>query len=241
MLLATREAATPPATASEGTPSSDSIPAPVPVAASQPASSPPPAFASAGGTYADGLALERSGQLQAAAEEFIQAEKNDPAHADVALYALGRLRQHRLRDPQGALEAFERYRRTYPSGPLLPEVDLAVLEVEIASGRRDQALAESVRFLASHPASERTVEVHLLRGDLLRERGDCRSALAEYRQVDVAASAPFAPFSEEALFETAYCERKLGVAAAARERLRQYQLRFPAGTHRDEVAKALRE
>jgi TolA-binding protein len=151
---------------------------------------------------------------------------------------LGRLRQHRLRDPQGALEVFETYRRTYPNGSLLPEVDLAVLEVEVAAGHRDQALAESVRFLASHPASERTVEVHLLRGDLLRERGDYRSALAEYRQVNVATSAPFA---EDALFETAYCQRKVGDTAAARESLRQYRQRYPSGAHRDEVAKALRE
>jgi len=163
---------------------------------------------------------------------------NDADGAELALYALGRLRQHRLRDPQGALEVFETYRRTYPNGSLLPEVDLAVLEVEVAAGHRDQALAESVRFLASHPASERTVEVRLLRGDLLRERGDCRSALDEYRQVDAGA---FAPFSEDALFETAYCQRKLGDADAARESLRQYQQRYPTGTHRDAVAKALRE
>jgi TolA-binding protein len=118
---------------------------------------------------------------------------------------------------------------------LLPEVDLAILEIEVAAGHRDQALAESARFLASHPASERIVEIHLLRGNLLREGGDCRSALAEYRQVDAAA------FAEEALFETAYCQRKLGAADAARASLRSYQQRYPAGKHRDEVSKGLRE
>jgi hypothetical protein len=62
------------------------------------------------GAYSKGLALERRGQLEEAAAELTRAEKDDPAHADLALYALGRLYQHRLRNSQGALAAFESYR-----------------------------------------------------------------------------------------------------------------------------------
>src|SRR5262249_22075413 len=102
-------------------------------------------------------------------------------------------------------------------------------------GHRDLALAESVRFLASHPASERTGEVRLLRGDLLRQRGDCQAALPEYGAVSGPA------FADDALYETAFCQRKLGQAAAARRTLLQYRRQFPAGAHRDEVARALRE
>ena len=183
--------------------------------------------------YANGLALERRGELNAAAGELARADEEDPSHADLALYALGRLFQHRLNNPHGALAAFERYRSRYPQGALMPEVDLAVLEIEVQTGDRKDALAESIRFLASHPASERTDEVRLLRGNLLREGGDCRMALGEYAEVTAPA------FSEAALYGTARCQLRLGDAAAARDALRAYQKRFPAGAHRDEVQREL--
>ncbi len=197
---------------------------------------PAPATATApapAGAYSIGRALEERGEYTAAAAELARAPQSDPKYADLALYSLGRLYQHRLNNPSGALEAFRSYRSRYPQGALLPEVDLAVLEIEAQSGDRKAALAESVRFLASHPASERTGEVHRLRGDLLSEAGECRVALGEYAQV----SAP--AFAEAALYGTARCQRKLGNPSAAEETLRTYLERFPAGAHRDEVTREL--
>ena len=211
---------------------------PVDRAVLPPAVPPPPSPAAAAptaGAYANGLALERRGKLEAAAAELRRADEDDPGHADLALYALGRLFQHRLHDSQNALAAFESYRSRYPGGALLPEVDLAVLEVEMAAGNRKAALAESGRFLATHPASERADEVRLLHGNLLREGGDCHAALEAYAQVAAPA------FADEALYETAYCQRKLGDGAAARASLQAYRRRFPAGVHRDQVSTELRE
>jgi tetratricopeptide (TPR) repeat protein len=185
------------------------------------------------GAYSKGLAFERRGQLAEAATELTRAESDDLDHADLALYALGRLYQHRLGNAQGALTAFERYRSHYPQGALLPEVDLAILEVEVEAGDRKDALVESIRFLASHPASERTDEVRLLRGNLLRDSGECRTALGEYAQVKVPA------FAEGALYGIARCQGKLGNRSAEREALEAYRTRYPAGAHRDEVAKEL--
>jgi len=202
-------------------------PAPIPTA------SPATTNGASSGAYGKGLALERRGELEAAAAELARAPQDDPEYADLALYALGRLYQNRLGNPRGALEAFQGYRSAYPQGALLPEVDLAVLEIEVKGGNRKEALAESVRFLASHPASERTDEVRRLRGDLLSEAGECRVALGEYAQVSAPASA------EAALYGIARCQRKLGNWPAAKEALLTYRKRFPAGGHRDEVAREL--
>jgi outer membrane protein assembly factor BamD (BamD/ComL family) len=185
------------------------------------------------GPYASGLALERRGDFAGAASELAQAAEKEPSHADLALYALGRLFQHRLNDPRRALETFERYRSHYPHGTLSQEVDLAVLEIDVQTDDHRNALAESARFLAAHPASERTAEVHALRGNLLRGGGDCRKALAEY------AAAATSSFAEAALYGTARCQKELGNAAAASEALRAYHARFPAGPHHDEVARDL--
>ncbi len=205
--------------------------------ASPPASpSAPPALAAGAvdeGPYARGLALEAKGDYQAAARELGRASDEDAAHADIATYALGRLAQRRLHDPARARAAFNRYRERYPHGPLLPEVDVAILEIEVDTHAEAEALADSARFLATHPGSERVDEVHLLRGNLLREAGRCREALDEYARVRVA------PSTDHALYSTAYCQQKLGDRLAAAATLREYLARFPAGAHRAEAQRAL--
>jgi outer membrane protein assembly factor BamD (BamD/ComL family) len=187
------------------------------------------------GPYARGLAFESKGDFTSAARELSRAAADDPAHGDIALYALGRLEQRRRHDPSRARAAFIAYRDRYPRGPLLPEVDLAILEIEVDTHAQTEALADSARFLAAHPGSERLDEVHALRGNLLRDADRCREAMDDYAKVHAA------PWTDHALYSTAYCQRKLGDRIAAAATLRDYLTRFPAGAHRAEAERALAE
>ena len=108
-----------------------------------------------------------------------------------------------------------------------------MLELEVDGHARTAALADSTRFLAIHPGSERIEEVHLLRGNLLRDDGSCREALADYAEVHSAALA------DDAVYSSAYCQRKLGDRTAAAKTLHDYLMRFPSGAHRSEAQSAL--
>jgi TolA-binding protein len=197
--------------------------APVPVPAATPARD----------YLAEALELERHGELREAEERLNRALASPDARHDLALYQLALLRQRRLNDPQGALQALDRYRELYPRGSLRQEVDLSVVEVDHTLGRTEAALAESAAFLSRYPQSERTDEVRLLRGDILRQRGDCAKASAEYRAVGAG------PALDDALYYWAYCQRQLGANDAATEALRRYLNRFPAGRHADAARTAL--
>jgi len=227
---------------------------PAPPAAVEPAPSPPPAPAASeialpapsasattaalgetpdDGPYARGRALEARGDYAGAANAFKRASGGDALHGDLATYALGRVAQRHLHDAARARDAFDLYRARYPHGALIAEVDLAILELEVDAHRDAAALADSQRFLAMHPGSERVDEVRLLRGNLLRDGDRCREALDEYATIRTP------PFSDHALYSTAYCQRKLGDRLAAAATLRSYLTRFPNGAHRAEAQQAL--
>jgi outer membrane protein assembly factor BamD (BamD/ComL family) len=194
---------------------------------------PAPAAPAPPSPYDQALALEAKGDFAAAAEQLSRAADLEPARGELALYSLGRLAQRQLHDPTRALTAFHLCHQRFPQGALAPEVDLSILELNVAAHHPDAALAASDRFLADHPDSERSDEVHLLRGGLLRDRGDCHRALADYQAVRGPALA------EDALFSTAYCQEKLGDKPAARRTMSTYLERYPHGRHRAEVEKAL--
>jgi tetratricopeptide (TPR) repeat protein len=183
--------------------------------------------------YAHGRELEALGDFEGAARELAKAADLDPRHGDLALYSLGRLEQRRLHHPARALAAFRRYRERYPQGTLLPEVDFEILQLDVEAHDRAGALAETARFLGAHPASERVEQVRLLRGNLLRDDGRCREALAEYAAVRAIGLA------DDALYSTAYCQRKLGDRAAAGGTLVEYLRKFPHGEHRAAAVRAL--
>jgi TolA-binding protein len=207
---------------------------PGPTAMAPPAASGAEAGVDAGvDGYARGMALEARGDIDGAARELARAADLDPVHGDLALYSLGRLQQRRVHDAARALATFRRYRERYPRGALLPEVDFEILQLEVETRDRAGALLEAARFLADHPLSERAEQVHLLRGNLLRDAGKCGEAVAEY--ADVRAN----PLADEALYSTAYCQRKLGDRSAAARTLAEYLRRFPQGDHRAEAVRAL--
>ena len=186
--------------------------------------------------YATALAMARNGNPLAAADAFRQIVESKGAHADLALYELGHLRQQRLADPQGALEAYRQYETEYPHGTLSQEVALSVIEIRLQQENLTGALDEIDHFLDAHGNSERAPEVHLLRGDVLRQRGDDRGAVAEYKRAQKTGSGEVA---EEGLYRAASCLERLGDSEAASEALHDYLTRYPAGRHARDAKAAL--
>jgi TolA-binding protein len=207
------------------------VPAPVPEPVPEPTPAPKPPEDR---RYAAAVALARGGDHAEAAKALEALVEGGGAHADLALYELGRQKQRHLGDLAGADAAFRRYRATYPQGSLAQEVELSLIELEVARGRRDDALADLPRFLAAHPDSERAPEMQLLRATLLRQKGDCEAALAAYEGL---ARTP--QVASEALYFTAWCQRKLGRADDAERSLRRYLTLYPKDAHAAEAAEAL--
>jgi ferric-dicitrate binding protein FerR (iron transport regulator)/TolA-binding protein len=183
--------------------------------------------------YVESLNLARQGDHQKAAAVLEQALAAGSGPRDLELYQLAVLRQRYLGDPQGALDALQGYRTQFPHGALRQEVDLSLVEVNVALGHTEAALTESARFLAQHPQSERADEVRVLRGDLLRQRGDFLQAAGEYRAVSGGAAL------DDALYYWAYCRQQLGDGASAARALRDYVSRFPEGRHASAAREAL--
>ena len=200
---------------------------------SQSESVPPPPVVFAADPYAQAVELSRSGRYTEAAVALAAIADGHGAHADLALYDLARLRKRYLRDPAGALQALLRYEQEYPQGSLAQEVELSAIELELDASDLTASLAQMNRFLEAHPDSERAPEVHLLRGNVFRRRGDCQSALREYRQ-----SAGDGR-DDDSLYYTAYCQQTLGQSDDAASSLRDYLDRYPHGRHAVEARAAL--
>src|SRR5262249_32728861 len=138
-----------------------------------PLASAPPLVASAAPAqdeYARAVSLLRSRLYSEATAAFENVAAAHGAHADLALYELGRIEQLHLGNSDRALTAYLRYQREYPHGTLLHEVELSTIELKLQRRELDDARDLMNRFLDHHPKSERAPEVHLLRGDVLREQ-----------------------------------------------------------------------
>ena len=112
---------------------------------------------------------------------------------------------------------------------------LSLIEALIASRSFSEAGLEADSFLRRWPDSERRDEVRLLRANVHREWGDCSGALADYE-----ALAQGGPFADDALWFAAICDKRDG-EARWRDRLRQYQQRFPDGRHKQDADRAAKE
>jgi TolA-binding protein len=207
------------------------VPPPPSLAAPQPVASPIP---SAPEHYEEGLDLERSGRYADAAQRFQTVLANQDPHGDLALYELGRLDQRQLHDLAGARDAFSRYLDDYPHGSLQQEVRLSLMEVDAALSKSREALGQASSFLESYPSSERAPDVRLLRANLLREKGRCDDALADYRQL-----VAHPTLGEEALFFSAWCQRQDDRLDDAEASLRELLQRFPNGRYASEARAAL--
>jgi hypothetical protein len=151
--------------------------------------------------------------------------------ARTALYEQARLLAWQLRDLPGALTTLREHRRRFPDGALRAEVDLTLVEVLPRLGQFREALDESQALLARHPRHERTAELRLLRGNVLRESfRDYARAGREYAAVRAAVSAGDASaIADDAAFFEAVCLEADGSPGAA-DAYRRY-LAGPAPRH----------
>jgi TolA-binding protein len=183
--------------------------------------------------YESAVLLAREGRYQEAAEIFEAVASGRGPRAELALYGLGRLQQTHLGRPREALLTFERYRRAYPSGSMIQEVEVSTIELELQRRDLETAFASMSRFLERHPSSERVGEVRLLRGNVERERGHCAAALDDYARARTGAQ------EADALFFTGWCQQQLGHTERARDSWREYVARFPSARHVAEARTAL--
>jgi tetratricopeptide (TPR) repeat protein len=146
---------------------------------------------------------------------------NGGLRAEVALYKVGTIARDELHDPPQALAAFEELRRRYPDGAMRIEAELSIVGLLARTGRYDDALTESATLLETRRAGERAAELHLLRGNVLREGlGDLGRALTEYRLASTSTGRPATV--DEAAFLSAVTLEALGKRTEATAAYRAY-------------------
>ncbi|HYV43206.1 MAG TPA: outer membrane protein assembly factor BamD [Myxococcaceae bacterium] len=185
--------------------------------------------------YAKAKELLSRGEPAQAAALFSDVARGHSSRAELSLYELGRTELRYLHDPAAARSAFSSYVERYPSGLLLQEVELSLIEAELAGSDFAAARASMDRFLTRHPRSERRDEVMLLRANLDRDRGDCASALERYRTLSKGAGA----VADDATYFAAVCAQQLGRTEEARALLQDSLQRFPSGRHAEDARRAL--
>lgn len=185
--------------------------------------------------YAKAKELLARGEPAQAAALFSDVARGRSSRAELSLYELGRTQLRYLHDPAAARSAFSSYVERYPSGLLLQEVELSLIEAELAGSDFAAARASMDGFLTRHPRSERRDEVLLLRANLDRDRGDCASALERYRALSKGKGA----IADDATYFAAACAQQLGRTEEARALLQDSLQRFPSGRHAEEARRAL--
>jgi hypothetical protein len=181
--------------------------------------------------------LARTGKSKQAEQCYVAVASGNGLSAEMALYEVARLRRDVLGSPATSLTALDEYESRFASGTLLPEVRMARVDLLARLGRVDEALHASDQLLGSPSGRARTVELHLLRGNLLRDKKhDCTAAIAEYRQIE---SDP-GPRGDQAQYAHARCLEQLGRDAAATEAYRSY-LGRPKPQQAERARERLRE
>jgi TolA-binding protein len=201
-------------------------PQPQPVVDATPAAAPEDVFKQA-------VAYSRAGLYSEAATAFEAVINAHGPRTELALIELGRVQQLHLSQPDKALATYLRYQREYPHGTFLQEVALDVIELQLQRHELEAAREQMNKFLDRFSSSERAPEVHLLRGDVLREQGDCRHALDDYAKATAPAQA------DDALYFTAWCQQHLGRRDEAATGFAEYLRRFPEGRHAAQARTAL--
>jgi ferric-dicitrate binding protein FerR (iron transport regulator) len=127
------------------------------------------------------LAMARQGQTREALRCLQPISRGSGLSAEMAIYEISRLQRDVLGDGPAALATLQGYATRFPDGALHAEAQLSRISLLARLGHTQEALAESGRLLSGAGGRERGAELHLLRGDLMRERlGDCDGAIKEY-------------------------------------------------------------
>ena len=158
----------------------------------------------------------------------------EQSSAGITLHQLG-LKLRATNDLRGAADAFEEYRRRFPTGPLLEDAWLSLIEAHLARRIYSDAVQEADGFLRRFPLSEKKNQVRLLRANIQREWGDCSAAVPEYDALAAAGGRE----ADDAAFFAAVCARRDGRHPEAQRRLGAYLQNFPAGRHRAEASQAV--
>ena len=179
--------------------------------------------------------LVASRQVREALVCYQERARQNGLAGETAQYELARLLRDSFADPQRALATFQEQRSRFPSGALRMEADLSIIEILPRLGRHSEAIAETERFLVTHPRSERRGEIHLLRGNIFREGlRDLRQAEREY----ALGAESSARTGDDCRFLHALCLETLGRGEEARREYRAYLLRR-GGAHTEEAKKHL--
>lgn len=105
--------------------------------------------------------------------------------AEMAMYEIARLQRDVLGDAQAALGTLQAYTARFPQGSLQAEARLSEIDILARLGRTQEALAASGHLLSLAAGRERAADLHLLRGNLLREKAaDCEQAIREYAKAE---------------------------------------------------------
>lgn len=147
------------------------------------------------------------------------------------------LRQlHGERHPAAALESLEEHDRRFPSGPLMPEAQLARVDALMALERLAEARGEIERALGVLPrGSERAKELLLVKAELLVRDRQWAPALELFEAL---VSEPGGR-KERAMFGRATCLAHLGQTEAGRKALQDYLRQFPSGRYAEKARAAL--
>jgi len=214
------------------------LPAPAPVApALAPIAAPSPPDGVS--LVAQARAARVGGEPRKALGLYRMLAQRGGAAGENAEYEIGRILRDGLHQPREALVAWRSYRSGHARGLLRAETDISIIETLAAIGDKNGALGEALDFVRRFPESERRTEIGGLAGDLYRERGDFRSAVAEYdRALESARGRREA--GDAITFHRAVCllreDRPAGLSA-----LRAYLQSFPAGRFRSQTERLLED
>ena len=177
-----------------------------------------------------GDAYKEAGQYNEAVTVFKRLSRRETSGLlrENAWYEIGYISFYRLGKTGDAIEAWQSYLAAFPNGVFRVEIDFHLAQALIKSGRKNEALNKLKRFLAEHPRSDRSGDVHFLLATLYREHmRDCTSAIKHYQKM--LALSPRSSRREDAHFFQAACLDAENRSAAAIDGYREYLKRYPSG------------
>jgi hypothetical protein len=201
-----------------------------------------PAVVDVVGLVSQARAARSAGDSRKALGLYRSLAQKGGAAGENAEYEIGRLLRDGLHQPREAIAAWRSYRSAHPRGLLRAESDISIIETLVAVSDKGSALTEALDFVRRFPESERRVEMGSLAGDLFRERGDFRGAIAEYdRALESARGRGGSGGLTDAMaFHRSICllhdDRAAGLTA-----LRGYLQTFPSGRFRGQVERLLED
>jgi TolA-binding protein len=158
-----------------------------------------------------------------------------PDGAEVELFSQAVRAWKQQADAQAAIDLIREYQRRFPRGHFAGETIVIAVDALTSLGRPSEALRLLQQSaLASVP---RSLELHLMRGELSAQAGQCRQALADFEKVLEREQS--SELAARALFGRASCRTRLSDESGAEADLRLYLERHPDGPQAAAARRAL--